>query len=90
MTEKNHTQKKTEKHFSTDVDVSDYGESKSAIKKNRKTKHTPQATFQSRELFFYHIYINICETNVHPHQRVTLTRNRPISPKNQQQQRRSF
>ena len=48
MTDKNHTQKKIEKNFSTDVDVSDYGESKSAIKKIAQKKN-PQATFWSRE-----------------------------------------
>jgi hypothetical protein len=31
--------KKFEKNFSTDLDVSDYGESKSAMRKNRQKKH---------------------------------------------------
>jgi hypothetical protein len=55
ITDKNHTQKKIEKNFSTDVDVSDYGESKSAIKTNlQKKKLRPRS---GRETFIYHTYM---------------------------------
>jgi hypothetical protein len=57
MTEKNHTQKKSNS-FSTDVDVSDYGESKSAIKKIFRKKNLGPLSGRDN-LFFYHIYIYI-------------------------------
>jgi hypothetical protein len=64
MTEKNHTQKHIHKNVSTDVDVSDYGESKSAIKKNRTKKKTLKPLSGRENFFFYHIYIYIY-TNIY-------------------------
>jgi hypothetical protein len=58
MTVKITPKKKSKFFFSTDLDVSDHGESKSAIKKIAR-KNTPQATFQSQDFFFNHICIYI-------------------------------
>ena len=56
---KNMTPPKKFFFFSTYLHVSDYGESKSAIKKKCPKKPLPRALFSRAKFFFYHIYIYI-------------------------------
>jgi hypothetical protein len=59
---KNHTQKKIEIFFSTDLDVSDYGESESARKKKTQKKTLLKALFSRAKIIvlpYIYIYIYI-------------------------------